>query len=115
MLPRDAEVFRMLLADLFPGTLLKAGGTDPDLQAALEVVLERRLLERNDKLEDKVGMLRTTMEFRSGVMLIGRTFSGKSTVLETLRDCNLLLAEEEKAQFRNLNRTVINPKCLSIE
>ena len=50
---------------------------------------------------------------RHGNMLVGASFSGKSTAWKVLKDAHSLLKQEEVAGFEKVKTWTINPKSLS--
>ncbi|XP_062864847.1 dynein axonemal heavy chain 6 isoform X2 [Trichomycterus rosablanca] len=113
----DAELFSGILSDLFPGV----GIPEHDygsLQLSIEAALRSRSLQPVASMTAKVIQLYETMLVRHGVMLVGPTGSGKTTVYRALADAlQALYASEgcEKNPFYQPVRTyVLNPKSVSM-
>ncbi|XP_065071378.1 dynein axonemal heavy chain 6-like isoform X2 [Rhopilema esculentum] len=133
----DVNLFERILADIFPEMKPPA----PDhvaLEKAIGVALRELSFQRWQSQIEKIIQLNETLLVRHGVMLVGPTGGGKSTIRKILRKSLVLLpsfhgSEDEEvatvdgsemtslvAQQVNLTKkgTVdmfsVNPKCISL-
>lgn len=92
----DTNLFLAITSDLFPG-VNTLESQDIDLsEVSSELILEPRFIE-------KCIQLKHSIDVRNGVMCIGKTFSGKSSVITTL------------AKSMNAQVFKINPKSLLVD
>jgi dynein heavy chain len=70
-----------ILNDLFPGTVMQEQDYGL-LQEAIISVMQQNILQPEPGMITKVIQLHKTMVVRHGVMLVGPTGSGKTTVLK---------------------------------
>ncbi|XP_021708238.1 dynein heavy chain 6, axonemal [Aedes aegypti] len=115
-LANDAVLFTGILGDLFPGIDLP----EPErgsLQAAIEICMEQNNLQTVPELILKTLQLYETMVVRWGVMLVGPTGSGKTTVLHTLACALEKLYNDivEGPYYRPVNIQTLNPKAISMD
>ncbi|XP_047524724.1 dynein axonemal heavy chain 6 [Pieris napi] len=114
-LAADAILFAGILSDLFPGVSLPVRD-----YGIMEEVIKIIFLERKLQIEmcqiRKVIQLHETMIVRWGVMLVGPTGGGKTTVLHVLGDTYTRLYErgEESPTYQLVHKYIMNPKSLSI-
>ena len=110
----DAELFRVLLADLFPGVELPV--TDyGQLQVAIERELERAGLQKHSSVISKSIQLYESKLTRHCNMLVGHTLSGKSTAWKALSKAFTALNKEDgRADFNPCKTHLINPKAVSM-
>ncbi|XP_031781103.1 dynein heavy chain 6, axonemal isoform X1 [Nasonia vitripennis] len=111
----DAELFQGILGDLFPGIEIPEEDYGVLQQTAVTIMKEAGLQPEGCSIK-KVIQLHETMRVRHGVMLVGPTGSGKSTVLRTLRDTYTRLHEMEvpSPYYRTVHMYVLNPKAVTI-
>ena len=82
-LEHDLPLFMGIIADLFPK--VEIPNIDyGSLQRAIENQLEVRNYQKPKKFLTKIIQLMETIMVRHGVMVVGLTGTGKSTVIETL-------------------------------
>ncbi|KAJ3216110.1 Dynein heavy chain 6, axonemal [Dinochytrium kinnereticum] len=114
-LTEDVGLFRGILTDLFPGTIV----AEKDLEVlalSIKEVMSERKLEIVNTFVSRVCQLYETMKIRHGVMLVGPTGGGKTTCYEILRDACGRLKEKHPSQndFQKVKTWVLNPKCVAM-
>ncbi|XP_058822007.1 dynein axonemal heavy chain 6 [Topomyia yanbarensis] len=115
-LANDAILFNGILGDLFPGVELP----EPErgsLQGAIEACMEQSNLQRVPELVLKTLQLYETMVVRWGVMLVGPTGSGKTSVLHTLACALEKLYTDivDGPYYRPVNVQTLNPKAITMD
>ncbi|XP_047672459.1 dynein axonemal heavy chain 6 isoform X2 [Tachysurus fulvidraco] len=113
----DAELFGGILSDLFPGVSIPKHEYG-SLQSSIKAALCARSLQPIPSMTDKVIQLYETMLVRHGVMLVGPTGGGKTTVYHVLADALLTLYEAEGCEanpfYQPVKTYVLNPKSVSM-
>ncbi|XP_058809206.1 dynein axonemal heavy chain 6 [Phymastichus coffea] len=111
----DAELFQGILGDLFPGVDISEEDYGVLQQTAVTIMQEAGLQPEDCSIK-KVIQLHETMRVRHGVMTVGPTGSGKSTVLRTLRDTYTRLHELgiPSPYYQKVHMDVLNPKAVTI-
>lgn len=104
----DVPLFLAMLGDLFPNIELDSSPRT-DLKEAIEKVLERKNLQYNEYMVHKTIELFETKNTRHGVMVVGKTGSGKTTSWVTLA-----AALTDMTQYPTVNTYIVNPKALTI-
>uniref|UniRef100_A0A8C5D5F6 Dynein heavy chain hydrolytic ATP-binding dynein motor region domain-containing protein n=1 Tax=Gouania willdenowi TaxID=441366 RepID=A0A8C5D5F6_GOUWI len=116
-LTNDAELFGGILSDLFPGVCIPEHDYGV-LHSTILQCLEKRGLQPLLSMTKKVIQLYETMLVRHGVMLVGPTGGGKTTVYTILADTlEALHHTEEQANnpfFQPVKTYVLNPKSVSM-
>nr|NVI73043.1 dynein heavy chain at 89D [Cucujiformia] len=102
----DVPLFLGLIRDLFPGMDCPRVGY-PDLNAAVEKVLEDGAFVVLPYQVDKVVQLYETMMTRHSTMLVGPTGGGKTIVIHTLSKAQTLMGLSTKI-------LTLNPKACSV-
>lgn len=112
----DAVLFKGILSDLFPGVELPAAQYG-DLQNAIEYSMTARNLQTVPALVTKNVQLYETMVVRWGVMLVGPTGSGKTSVLNTLADSLTKLHADNVSgpYYRPVRIQTLNPKSVTMD
>ncbi|XP_050084093.1 dynein axonemal heavy chain 6 [Anopheles aquasalis] len=115
-LANDAVLFNGILSDLFPGVELPEPERG-DLQKSIEQCMVERNLQPVPEMVRKTLQLYETMVVRWGVMLVGPTGSGKTTVLHMLSKALEKLYAEENPEplFRPVRIQTLNPKAISMD
>ncbi|XP_065162410.1 dynein axonemal heavy chain 6 isoform X2 [Atheta coriaria] len=110
----DAVLFQGILSDLFPGVELPVNDYG-NFELAIVESMFNELLQPEASMIKKVIQLHETMIVRWGVMLVGPTGGGKSTVLKTL---NLSLTKmyedgENGPYWQPVRTYTMNPKAVT--
>jgi len=112
----DIPLFMAIVSDLFPGVEIPKvdyGG----LQSKIEFKLRQAKLQIVPNFVGKIIQLYETMQVRHGVMMVGVTCTGKSTVVKTLSDAMTALHEEsgpDADKYETVQRSVLNPKAITM-
>ncbi|XP_016084420.1 dynein heavy chain 6, axonemal [Sinocyclocheilus grahami] len=111
----DAVLFSGILSDLFPGVTIPEHDYGV-LQSTIHSSLCQRSLQPLPSIISKVIQLYETMLVRHGVMLVGPTGSGKTTVYLVLADTldTLYHAGLQNPFYRPVKTYVLNPKSVSM-
>ncbi|XP_075717900.1 dynein axonemal heavy chain 6 [Rhinoderma darwinii] len=111
----DAELFSGIISDLFPGVVIPEHdyGT---LQSTIIKVMLARGLQPVSSMVHKVIQFFETMIVRHGVMLVGPTGGGKTTVYQILADALSALhqAGETHHFYQPVKTNVLNPKSITM-
>lgn len=112
----DAVLFSGIISDLFPGVELPAAQSD-DLLRAIVHGMHARNLQPVPAMCTKTVQLYETMGVRWGVMLVGPTGGGKTSVLHGLAgSLNKLHADGvEGPNYRRVCMRTLNPKAISAD
>ncbi|XP_063073303.1 dynein axonemal heavy chain 6 [Engraulis encrasicolus] len=111
----DAELFSGILSDLFPGVSIPEHDYGV-LKSTVEWSLCQRGLQPVPAMIAKVIQLYETMLVRHGVMLVGPTGGGKTTVYTSLADALAKLHADghEDAFYMPVKTYVLNPKSVTM-
>ncbi|XP_036933614.1 dynein heavy chain 6, axonemal [Acanthopagrus latus] len=113
----DAVLFGGILSDLFPGVCIPEHDYGV-LRSTITESLVKRNLQPLASMTNKVIQLYETMLVRHGVMLVGPTGGGKTTVYTTLADTLETLHrtdhKENNPFFQSVKTYVINPKSVTV-
>ncbi|XP_069721684.1 dynein axonemal heavy chain 12 [Phaenicophaeus curvirostris] len=112
-LAQDISLFTGITSDLFPGIKLPGADYSDFLECARECCV-RHNVQPVEAFIEKMIQTYEMMIVRHGFMLVGESFSGKTTVLHVLADTLSLMnergyGEEEKVIFRT-----VNPKSITM-
>ena len=56
-----------------------------------------------------------TMSVRFGIMIIGQTLTGKSTIIRSLKEVhNQMKEREEKEEYTGVEMQILNPKSIAM-
>ncbi|KAL7841172.1 hypothetical protein SRHO_G00248630 [Serrasalmus rhombeus] len=111
----DAVLFGGILSDLFPGVTIPEHDYGV-LQSTIHAALCARSLQPLPSMIGKVIQLYETMLVRHGVMLVGPTGGGKTTVYRVLADAlqSLYEAGHKNSFYLPVKTYVLNPKSVSM-
>ncbi|KAI4873222.1 hypothetical protein NFI96_025127 [Prochilodus magdalenae] len=111
----DAVLFGGILSDLFPGVTIPEHDYGV-LQSTIHAALCARSLQPLPSMVGKVIQLYETMLVRHGVMLVGPTGGGKTTVYRVLADALQALYEagHKNPFYQPVKTYVLNPKSVSM-
>ncbi|KAM4809142.1 dynein axonemal heavy chain 6 [Rhinophrynus dorsalis] len=111
----DAELFSGIISDLFPGVEIPEHdyGT---LESTIKDCMLARGLQPVHSMVNKVIQFFETMIVRHGVMLVGPTGGGKTTVYQILADTlgALFKAGETHPFYQPVKTYVLNPKSITM-
>ncbi|KXS19215.1 hypothetical protein M427DRAFT_507867 [Gonapodya prolifera JEL478] len=110
---RDVPLFLAILGDLFPG-IEHTGASHSDLKEAIFEELKITNLQVVESQVTKMIQLYETKTMRHGVMIVGATGSGKSTVWKTLQSAMQSLSKSQPGLFQNVKAYPLNAKSLSL-
>ncbi|KAK4872624.1 hypothetical protein RN001_014653 [Aquatica leii] len=110
----DAVLFQGILSDLFPGVTLPVQDYG-DFQVTIEDCLLMQGLQIEEAMIKKVIQLYETMLVRWGVMLVGPTGGGKTSILNTLRMALEKMHEDGVPghYFVPVHTYIMNPKAVT--
>jgi len=114
-LEHDLPLFRGIIQDLFPQVVIK----DTDY-GSLEVAIRNQLsiagLQQKNEFITKIIQLMETVKVRHGVMLVGVTGTGKTTVCHTLAKAMGQLNKEGSTDYyhKQVHTYTLNPKSISM-
>ncbi|KAA8595375.1 hypothetical protein FQN60_012510 [Etheostoma spectabile] len=113
----DTVLFGGILSDLFPGVIIPEHDYGVLYTTILESLVKRNL-QPLDSMTKKVIQLYETMLVRHGVMLVGPTGGGKTTVYSILADTlETLQGTEHKANnpfYQHVRTYILNPKSVTM-
>ncbi|TDH16419.1 hypothetical protein EPR50_G00020980 [Perca flavescens] len=113
----DTVLFGGILSDLFPGVIIPEHDYGVLYTTILESLVKRNL-QPLDGMTKKVIQLYETMLVRHGVMLVGPTGGGKTTVYSILADTlETLQGTEHKANnpfYQHVRTYILNPKSVTM-
>ncbi|XP_077201567.1 dynein axonemal heavy chain 6 isoform X2 [Paroedura picta] len=111
----DALLFSGIISDLFPGVIIPEHDYGVLESTILDVMLNKGL-QPESSMVNKVIQLYETMLVRHGVMLVGPTGGGKTTVYQILADTlgALHSAGEQKPFYQPVKTYILNPKSITM-
>eukprot|EP00002_Diphylleia_rotans_P013196 TRINITY_DN2570_c0_g1_i1.p1 TRINITY_DN2570_c0_g1~~TRINITY_DN2570_c0_g1_i1.p1 ORF type:complete len:3210 (-),score=627.88 TRINITY_DN2570_c0_g1_i1:227-9145(-) len=107
----DLPLFDGIIRDLFPGVALPDGDYK-DLISQMHIASKSLGLQPVPALTNKMIQLFDTLEVRHGVMLVGETFSGKTSCIKVLS--NALTALESDPRYYAVKISSLNPKSVTM-
>ena len=111
---RDKDLFRLLLADIFPEKNLEQS-SDVALVDAIRAAMKANDIYPSKSIVEKTVQLAQSQDTRHSNMLIGQTMAGKSTIWKTLRDAKQKLDPRHPNYASTVKTYVLNPKALTVE
>ncbi|XP_062985188.1 dynein axonemal heavy chain 6 [Elgaria multicarinata webbii] len=111
----DALLFSGIISDLFPGVIIPEHDYGVLQSTIIDIMLSKGLQPENAMVH-KVIQLYETMLVRHGVMLVGPTGGGKTTVYQILADTlgSLHKAGEDNPFYQPVKTYVLNPKSITM-
>uniref|UniRef100_A0A8C3IXU7 Dynein axonemal heavy chain 6 n=1 Tax=Chrysemys picta bellii TaxID=8478 RepID=A0A8C3IXU7_CHRPI len=111
----DALLFSGIISDLFPGVIIPEHDYGILQSTIIEVMLSKGL-QPEASMVHKVIQLYETMLVRHGVMLVGPTGGGKTTVYQILAQTLGVLHEagEENPFYQPVKTYILNPKSITM-
>ncbi|XP_060619679.2 dynein axonemal heavy chain 6 isoform X2 [Anolis sagrei] len=111
----DAVLFSGIISDLFPGVIIPEHDYGVLQSTIIDMMLSKGLQPEHPMVH-KVIQLYETMLVRHGVMLVGPTGGGKTTVYQILADTLGALHEagEENPFYQPVKTFVLNPKSITM-
>merc|ERR1719174_2317414 len=111
----DLPLFAAIVSDMFPGVevpFISYG----NLQTAIEYSLSANNFQVEECIVTKTIQLYETFNVRFGVMLVGFTMGGKTTIYRTLSRALTKLRKDKdpNAMFQEVRYDLLNPKCISM-
>jgi len=110
----DVPLFSAMLEDLFPGVTPEDAGLE-EFRTQAFVDLEANKLDRNEHIVVKVMHLWDTLCTRHGVMVVGRTGSGKTVTWQTLCGALRRLKAMGVGEFEPVRVNLVNPKSVTMD
>jgi len=120
-LSHDLPLFNAIITDLFPEAKIPESENAELVKEIREQLISQKLSDTKGFVE-KVVQYHETLKVRFGVMLVGPTMAGKSTVLKTLANSYTSLAKKRNAtkqpphpDFKTTELVILNPKSITME
>ena len=111
----DVPLFLGMLGDLFPGVTPQDTGLE-ELRAATVDELQAAQLQVNEHIITKCLHLWDTLHTRHGVMVVGRTASGKTVTWRTLAGALKRLKEAGvEGPYEVVKESLLNPKSVTMD
>ena len=111
----DTVLFNALIRDLYPNIDIP-DKVNTEIRDAVEETLKTSQLQPIPLFITKVLQLHDTMVVRHGVMLVGRTLTGKTTCMSTLQNALGSLSKKQEAScpyYVPTHQHVVNPKAVT--
>ncbi|KAG5504844.1 hypothetical protein GH5_05475 [Leishmania sp. Ghana 2012 LV757] len=111
----DVPLFLSMLGDLFPGVVSQGAGLE-ELRAATVDELVAEKLQVNEHIITKCLHLWDTLHTRHGVMVVGRTASGKTVTWKALAGALRRLKEAGvDGPYEAVRVSLLNPKSVTMD
>eukprot|EP00698_Gefionella_okellyi_P019150 TRINITY_DN5834_c0_g2_i1.p1 TRINITY_DN5834_c0_g2~~TRINITY_DN5834_c0_g2_i1.p1 ORF type:complete len:4046 (-),score=1123.04 TRINITY_DN5834_c0_g2_i1:354-12491(-) len=111
-LPEDVELFKGILSDLFPGQD-NPMPEYPELKGAIRQAFTAIGLQCISSQLDKAIQLFESVRVRHGVIMVGRSYSGKTSTCKTLASALSELNKSGNEEFRTTKLHYIAPKAIT--
>nr|XP_051677372.1 dynein axonemal heavy chain 14 isoform X4 [Oryctolagus cuniculus] len=125
--PEDIPLFEMIIRDIFPGVTI-AKVDLPALEKVIFIAVQQLGLQHWPSQKEKIIQLYNQLQVCVGVMVVGPTGGGKTTIRRILEKALLLLpvadflslTERESAskipgKKGKIDVSVLNPKCITLD
>ena len=121
----DLPLFHSIVTDLFPGSQIPEL-ENKELENAIKSCLDFEKLKYNRLFIEKILQLHETLKVRFGVMVVGPTMGGKSTIINTLKSAYSSVKEKidddpkneyeikDRADYQHIESITLNPKSISM-
>lgn len=115
LIDQDVPMFECILSELFPGILLTQTNHH-EINKWINMQLEKKKLQAMPWFVEKITQLYEMMSVRHGVMIVGETMSGKTTVWKTLAEALKDIKNDQSSEMKEheVDYRIINPKSVSI-
>ncbi|XP_017759468.1 PREDICTED: dynein heavy chain 3, axonemal [Eufriesea mexicana] len=115
-LAQDIPLFNGIYTDLFPGVSLPQPDRDELINLA-KTVLKKRNLQATSWYMEKIIQIYEMLLVRHGLMIVGRTLSGKTQAYQTLAEALGELASKRRITMREFQTIykIINPKAITLD
>lgn len=113
LLPEDQTLFLKIAADIFPGVDVERP-LYTDTNEITAEVCEELHLECSDYFLSKVQEMLEMIKLVDGIMLVGESFSGKTTLYQTVSKVLARLGRVGE-EDNTVHRIIINPKAITIK
>ncbi|PRP87942.1 putative dynein heavy chain [Planoprotostelium fungivorum] len=110
LVDEDIPQFMAILTDLFP-TVSSLGGSHANLSVSVELAAGDMQLQPTPALITKCLQLYDILSSRHAIMIVGETYSGKTTCWRVLARA---LSRLKDSMYKKIQATVINPKAVSL-
>jgi dynein heavy chain len=110
----DVPLFMSMLGDLFPGVDLDDTGLEALRDESL-IDLHSRGLHKSEHIALKVLHLWDTLNTRHGVMVVGKTGSGKTVTWQTLTGALKRLKANNVGSYEPVKVSIVNPKSVTMD
>ncbi|XP_058790035.1 dynein axonemal heavy chain 7-like [Phymastichus coffea] len=107
----DIIIFESILEQCFPSVVLPPTNHDHLLEVVKNVCAAQQL-SVHSALKLKVIQLYEMIHLKQAIILVGETYSGKSTILHVLMESLLCMNEQDNQNNNKINYEVINPGAL---
>lgn len=116
LVPDDKDLFKQLIADVFPAQQNTPEKKYPALMAKIKKVLTKYKLDDYKDWVDKIIQTYETYFVRHGFMIVGTTGTGKTTIMDVLTEAmSDLEAEELGKDAKKWRIHRLNPKAVENE
>jgi len=113
LVAEDIPLFMALLKDLFPKFKIESK-KDRELSMEIHNILIELNLDNTDYCVNKIIQFFDSKLTRHGNMLVGKTFSGKSTVHKVLAKALSNLSVKNPKNFNKIQTYTLNPKSIDM-